>query len=242
VADNLRWFKVWTSIVADPHFQSLPLEDVGRWALLGALTALSGTRGVLNNPEDCRMLCQLLRCTKEELIGVIKRLPNVSFEEGKNRYGEKAVTWKNWRKYQGDSTVAHRMKELRYKRRGDKKRREESLSSVPTVLQKGTPKGVSSPRAEMTPQEFIESWNEICASEGLPAVKDLSNGRRKKIAARLRRYPSVDFWEQVFNGVNRSDFLSGRKPSAEHPNWRATIDWLIENDENPLKVVEGSYA
>jgi hypothetical protein len=95
---------------------------------------------------------------------------------------------------------------------------------------------------EMTTQEFIESWNEICASEGLPAVKDLSNGRRKKIAARLRRYPSVDFWEQVFNGVNRSDFLSGRKPSAEHPNWRATIDWLIENDENPLKVVEGSYA
>jgi len=102
----------------------------------------------------------------------------------------------------------------------------------------------SAPRAspEMTPQEFIESWNEICASEGLPAVKDLSNGRRKKIATRLRSYPTVAFWEQVFNGVNRSDFLSGRKPNPKHPNWRATIDWLIENDENPLKVIEGAYA
>ncbi len=243
MADNLRWFKVWTSIVADPHFQSLPLEDVGRWALLGALTALSGTRGVLNNPEDCRMLCQLLRCTKDELVGVINRLPNVSFEEGKNRHGDKSVTWRNWHKYQLDATMAERQRRSRTKRRGDKKRREESLSSVPSVLQKETPIGVLSPRAEMTPLEFIESWNEICASEGLPAVKDLSNGRRKKIAARLRRYPTVAFWEQVFNGVNRSDFLSGRKPNPnpKHPNWKATIDWLIENEENPLKVIEGAY-
>jgi hypothetical protein len=185
----------------------------------------------------------------QDVVSVLKRFPNCDVEEiidsSVSPETVLSVTYRNWSKYQGDYSTARvrKYREMkRSKRRGDKKRREESLSSVPSVLQKETPKGALSPRPEMTHQEFIESWNEICASEGLPAVKDLSNGRRKKIAARLRRYPSVDFWEQVFNGVNRSDFLSGRKPSAEHPNWRATIDWLIENDENPLKVVEGSYA
>jgi hypothetical protein len=96
----------------------------------------------------------------------------------------------------------------------------------------------------MTAAVFMQSWNEICGSEGLPMVDvgDMTNGRRKKISARLRRQPTVEFWERVFNGVIRSDFLMGRKPSKDHPNWMATIDWLIANDENPLKVVEGAYA
>jgi hypothetical protein len=94
----------------------------------------------------------------------------------------------------------------------------------------------------MTAAVFMQSWNEICGSEGLPLVEDLTNGREKKIAKRLRRQPTVEFWERVFNGVIRSEFLMGRKPSPTHPNWTATIDWLIANDENPLKVVEGAYA
>src|SRR5262245_44175171 len=47
MADQGRWFKVWTSILDDPDFQELSLEDVGRWALLGAMTKLVGTSGVL---------------------------------------------------------------------------------------------------------------------------------------------------------------------------------------------------
>ena len=118
------------------------------------------------------------------------------------------------------------------------------FSSGPKDPQRETPNGVSPPRPEMTPAVFMQSWNEICGSEGLPVVdvEDMTNGRRKKISARLRRQPTVEFWERVFNGVIRSDFLMGRKPSKDHPNWMATIDWLIANDENPLKVVEGAYA
>ena len=114
------------------------------------------------------------------------------------------------------------------------------LPSEPSFLPKDKkgPKGPLSSPPEMTPKEFIESWNEICAAEGLPAVIDLSNGRRKKIQARLKSYPSVEFWGKVFNGIVESKFLKG----GNKDGWRATIDFVIANDENPLKIVEGGYG
>ena len=112
-----------------------------------------------------------------------------------------------------------------------------SLTSLPNKQDKG-PKGPSSSPPEMTPKEFIESWNEICAPEGLPAVKDLSNGRRKKIQTRLRSFPTVEFWGKVFNGIVDSKFLRGQNKDG----WKATIDFVIANDENPLKIVEGAYG
>jgi hypothetical protein len=131
MADQGRWFKVWTSILDDPHFQELALEDIGRWVLLGAMTKFVGTDGVLNF-RGVRRVCEVLRCPRTELQSVIERLPNVSLtvsiEEGTSVNGEFTVTFKNWTKYQLDSTVAERVKALRYKRRRDKKRKEKNPS------------------------------------------------------------------------------------------------------------------
>ena len=116
--------------------------------------------------------------------------------------------------------------------------------TLPTPLRtrktKKEEEGASPPA--LTPQDFLQAWNEICASEGLPQVTNLSNGRKTKIKARLKTYPDVAFWERVFNAIPQSDFLMGRKANPKHPHWKATIDWLIENDENPTKVAEGAYA
>jgi len=110
------------------------------------------------------------------------------------------------------------------------KEKEKDISSLRTPEPSGP---------EMTVTEFIESWNEICGVEGLPLVKALSNGRTRKIKARLKSYPTVEFWGQVFNGIVASPFLMGRVGDSK---WRATIDWVIRNDENPLKVAEGGYG
>ena len=102
--------------------------------------------------------------------------------------------------------------------------------------------GVVASPPSLTPQDFLQAWNEICASEGLPQVTNLSNGRKTKIKARIKTYPDIAFWERVFNAIPQSDFLMGRKANPKHPHWKATIDWLIENDENPTKVAEGAYG
>jgi len=114
-------------------------------------------------------------------------------------------------------------------------------SSPPKERKKEKEEEVASPPS-LTPQDFLQAWNEICASEGLPKVTNLSNGRKTKIKARIKTYPDITFWERVFNAIPQSDFLMGRKANPKYPHWKATIDWLIENDENPTKVAEGAYA
>ena len=71
MADNGRWFKVWTSIFDDPDFQEMTLEEIGRWVLLGAFTKLSGDRGTLVINGTARRLCEVLRCSVDNLPDVI---------------------------------------------------------------------------------------------------------------------------------------------------------------------------
>lgn len=127
MADLKRWFKVWTSILEDPEHSGLSLDDVGRWTRLGAMTALVGQNGRLTLREPAKRLCQALEVTDMgALKTAIGRLPNVHVEEGKNSPRTFCVTWKNWLKYQRDSTAADRMRALRSKRRGEERRGDET--------------------------------------------------------------------------------------------------------------------
>jgi len=125
VADLKRWFKVWSTIVHDPHFQELPLEDVARWVLVGALMVSSGEHGRLRSPGGARALCGLLRVGDASVVkACINRLPHMRIEEGQSDNGEFTVIMDNWFKYQEDSTAYERLKRSRSKRRGEESRGE----------------------------------------------------------------------------------------------------------------------
>jgi len=122
---------VWTSIVSDDDFDpSRPegLEAVGRFCILGAYTALHGNKGVVDIAPAT--LFRLMNVQSLDEIRGNSTFTNVSFEEGKNRYGKVTVTWQKWQKYQVDSTVAERMRELRSKKRREEKRGEERRGDV----------------------------------------------------------------------------------------------------------------
>jgi len=121
-------------------------------------------------------------------------------------------------------------------------RREQASSLLPSLLpslQKDRPpKGGLVP--ELTPTELMESWNEICGSEGLPRIEQQTNGRKAKAKARLKTFPKSEFWGRVLNGIIESDYLMGRR-RKEGDTWKPDFDWLVRNDENPAKVMEGKY-
>ena len=122
MADNKKWFKVWTSILADPDLWTLSLEDIGRWAMLGALTALHGDNGILTTSK--KALGTFIRSNGTELENSLIALQNVSIEYVKNSNGTFTVTFLNWQKYQEDSTVAERQKRFREKKRNGLRREE----------------------------------------------------------------------------------------------------------------------
>ena len=123
MADNKRWFKVWNSILTDPSFLITPLDNIGRWVLLGALISLHGKNGQLEIEEAS--FRQILRIENDNSYD--NKLPpkNIILRRGENDNGKIIVIMKNWHKYQKDSTGYKRLKEYRQRQndnglRGDK--------------------------------------------------------------------------------------------------------------------------
>lgn len=86
-------------------------------------------------------------------------------------------------------------------------------------------------------KDLVESWNESFSGK-LPCVQwPLSPGRQRKAGQRLKEHSLIAFWQQVFNNISTSAFLLG----ANNGTWRCTLDFLIANDSNCLKIYEGAY-
>lgn len=89
-------------------------------------------------------------------------------------------------------------------------------------------------------QQVINAYHRILPD--LPGIKIWTDRRRKaldrRIAERLKEGKPADtlgYWEQFFERVAGSDFLSGRSSK-----WHADLEWLIQ-PENFTKVIEGRY-
>ena len=89
-------------------------------------------------------------------------------------------------------------------------------------------------KREKTDYQLIaDMYNSICTS--FPALRSLSDSRKKAIAARLKTYTVEDF-RTVFENAQASSFLRG----GNDRNWTANFDWLIK-DSNMAKVLDGNY-
>ena len=82
---------------------------------------------------------------------------------------------------------------------------------------------------------IVEKYNTICKS--YPRVRGLSGTRIEKIRLRLKEMGNAEVFEEVFREMEASDFMKGKNDRG----WKASLDWLIINDNNWVKVVEGKY-
>ena len=88
-------------------------------------------------------------------------------------------------------------------------------------------------RSAFNYQSVVKSFNSICVS--LPKVQNLTETRRKKIKNASKLLGNLSF-EDVFNMVENSDFLSGRTDK-----WNGcSFDWIL-NTTNLTKIIEGNY-
>lgn len=91
--------------------------------------------------------------------------------------------------------------------------------------------------------ELVALWNER-AHPGMPRVRDLTETRRRQARSRLREHPDPRWWVEVIDAANASPLCRGEArpaPGAGKP-WRCTLDFLLANDTNALKVLEGAYG
>lgn len=80
-----------------------------------------------------------------------------------------------------------------------------------------------------------DGWNSITL---LSKVVRLTDERRHKIRMRDAEIKEAGYsWQTLFDKISTTPFLLGQNKN----NWKATLDWLVSNKENWLKVIEGNY-
>lgn len=99
-------------------------------------------------------------------------------------------------------------------------------------------KGEEEATPTVSAQDILEAWERVCVPRGLAAVREFTETRRKKLGLRVREHPSFEWWDELFRRIAASGFLLGNGTKG----WKVSFDWLIDNDTNVVKVLEGRYG
>ena len=91
------------------------------------------------------------------------------------------------------------------------------------------------PPSQISCTKIINLFNSICTS--LPKAEKLTKTREKKIKLRCQELITLEKFEELFRKVQASKFLTG----SNDRGWKADFTWLMKNDENYVKVLEGNY-
>jgi len=85
-------------------------------------------------------------------------------------------------------------------------------------------------------ENIIKKWNQFAEENDLPIVKKLSDRRKKHL---LKRLKEKEFnFDEILNQIKKSKFLLGENDNG----WRVTFDWIIQNNDNYIKILEGKYS
>lgn len=72
----------------------------------------------------------------------------------------------------------------------------------------------------------MKVWNEL-REPGPKLIRQLPDARRRQYARALKTLPNLDDWRIVIRYMNSQPWANA-KGSGDHPNWRASLDWLTK--------------
>lgn len=88
-------------------------------------------------------------------------------------------------------------------------------------------------------KKIADMWNATCTS--YPKIFTLSDARKNKIRIRVEEMGGIEkampIIQTIFKKMQESKFLKGESKRG----WKASFDWVFENDKNWVKVWEGNY-
>lgn len=231
------------------------------WFKLLRFAGKQNNKGVfmMNNiPYTTKMLSTIFRRSEETVIKALK-----IFEEfGMIQYINGAITIANWGKHQNldkieanNEYMRNYMREYRKKQKAVTVGKNEdkvngklngkvNINSAEEEKELDLEKDIESEKSKtedsisdetlrnLDYDSIINSFNSICKS--LPKVIKLTEKRKKAITEVNKLLGDITF-EQLFEKVANSDFLSGRKGT-----WCSTFDWIVA-PANTLKIIEGNY-
>lgn len=231
---SLPWFRLYSRMVDDEKLRLLAFED--RWHFV-ALCCLKSS-GLLDEPDSDlrnRKIAVKLGVQVRELEEIARRLKEVDLVDE----NLSPIAWDELQ-YRSDNST-DRVKKFREKQRCNKVKRFSNVAvtaqdtDTDTDTEIEEPKGSSaSGDAPPTVDEVVEAWNQTAAKLGLSQIRKLTDVRRKKVQAQLRRFNLTE-WQSVFAKISQSPFLLGQTG-----DWRCDFDFIL-SEQNFVKILEGKY-
>lgn len=247
---DIKWIKITTDIFDDEKIlliESLPdsYAIITVWFKLLCLAGKQNNSGVFMMGKIAytdKMLATIFRMKESTVtmaLNTFEQFEMVEIIDG-------VITIPNWGKHQSldayEKKKAYDRKyrmEQREKQRllaeGSNDNRTDSRTTVVVPeeeLEEEKDKDIDKEKTDY--KSLVDLYHSICKS--FPAVRSLSEARKKAIKARLNTY-SLEEFRTVFQNAEDSSFLKG----SNDRNWSANFDWLIA-DKNFVKVLEGFYA
>ena len=205
------WFKL-LELLGSTEGHYLKLENPADWEYLTATTRLEG--------ETC-----------EEILNLLSKLEAIDPEAWEQR-----IVWSD--NFIENIREAYRNRVVDIPNKPDFLRKKMTYKGVSDVrnpqMKVDEMKEVYPVNGAPTIQAITDLYHNLCPS--LPSIRALTDKRKKQIKARLKKYPSVNIYQELFKKAEDSDFLSGRNGKFTSCN----IDWLL-NENNMMKVLEGNY-
>ena len=143
----------------------------------------------------------------------------------------------NWndRQYLSDSST-DRTRAYRERMRTSRERHGDGAERSVTVDVTVQDTEADTEAEQYKPSAFVDSWNRL--SDKLPKIERFTDGRRKKLATRIRQGLTIERFETAVACCTRKGFLLGDNDRG----WTATFDWLIDNQENVEKAISNPYT
>lgn len=90
---------------------------------------------------------------------------------------------------------------------------------------------------ETAMQAVVNCWNTTMKDcKNLAQIRVLSGVRKRHLTARLNEPAFADNFPMIFDCISHSKWHRG-----EVSSWHASFDWIIANDQNYAKALEGRF-
>ena len=149
-------------------------------------------------------------------------------------YSRRMVRDQNERDSGADRQRRHRHGSVTPMSQGEVRCQKSVVRDQRSEKEKPTP---TAPAAPGVCEELFAFWNDNRGA--LPKALKLTKSRRSKVLTRIKSDPNFPkiFMDALLK-ARQTPFCCG----ATGGTWRASFDWMIESDENAVKVLEGKYG
>lgn len=268
---EVKWIKIVTDIFDDEKIlliESIPEADsvIVTWFKLLCLAGKNNNSGVFMLNDKIAYTDEMLSTIFRRPLNTV-RLALKTFQQfGMIEIIDDVITIPNWSKHQTLDQLQERKEYMRNYMKGYREKQkllvsgkfnskvnsksncnanvnsleEEGEEDIDIDIEEDIERDIEEEKdiEKVVPpyKEIKDLYNSICKS--LTQVRSLSNARKKHIQARWEQLDrNLEVFKEVFTKLEESDFCKGNN----NRGWKADFDWVIANDNNIIKVLEGKY-